>query len=88
MPLFECSKCGTVDNTALDGNYWAAQLDKNPVLCTECVTGKWHGEFDKDRLTGSDFVLADDGYVYRESELSKGGYFSGRGIKIVRRESS
>lgn len=88
MPLFECTKCKTIDNTALDGNYWMAQLNKEPALCTECVTGEWHGEFDKEQLTGSDFVLGSDGYVYRESEIAKGGYFHGHGIIAVRREST
>jgi hypothetical protein len=46
MPLFECEKCGTVDNTALT-NFWMAQRDDKPKLCSECdpEIGKWHGRF-------------------------------------------
>lgn len=44
MPLFNCSKCGVVENTAL-GAYWYNSCKGKPVLCSECATGKWHGEF-------------------------------------------
>lgn len=46
MPLFNCSRCGVVENTAL-GDYWYARAKGNPVLCSECSTGEWHGKFEK-----------------------------------------
>ena len=47
MPLFECSKCNHVDNTAL-GDFWMSLMtDGPPPLCTECKTGKWHERFKK-----------------------------------------
>lgn len=46
MPLFNCSKCGVVENTAL-GAYWMNRARDRPVLCSECDTGTWHGEFSK-----------------------------------------
>lgn len=48
MPLFECSKCGAADNTAV-GNFWSFHMDKQPPLCSECdpEIGKWHGLFEK-----------------------------------------
>jgi hypothetical protein len=46
MPLFNCSKCGAVENTAL-GAYWWNRRKGKPVLCSECDTGKWHGMFPK-----------------------------------------
>lgn len=46
MPLFHCSKCGVVENTAL-GAYWYERLEGKPVLCSECSTGTWHGRFPK-----------------------------------------
>ena len=55
MPLFECSKCSTVDNTAL-GNFWShAIMDRKPALCTACdpTIGKWHGRFP--RLTVAEY---------------------------------
>lgn len=51
MPLFKCSKCGCVENTALAGA-WSQWLAKEPVLCSECKTGKWHDEFGKDQADG------------------------------------
>lgn len=52
MPLFECSQCGAVDNTAISG-YWEQQFDamqsgsEFKPKCSECHTGQWHGEFPK-----------------------------------------
>lgn len=46
MPLFNCSKCGVVENTAL-GAYWYERVKGKPVLCSECKTGEWHGRFAK-----------------------------------------
>lgn len=51
MPLFNCTSCSTVENTALS-NYWADlyQRDQsvpfNP-LCSKCDPriGEWHGRF-------------------------------------------
>ena len=49
MPLFECSKCHCVENTAT-ANFWAEVLgDGKKPLCSECNPniGKWHGHFEK-----------------------------------------
>lgn len=55
MPLFECSKCRCVDNTALGNYWWDVTHDKKPALCAECdpAIGVWHGEFPK--ITAKDF---------------------------------
>ena len=44
MPLFKCTKCGCVENTAL-GYYWS---NPKAAQCSECFTGTWHGRFDKE----------------------------------------
>lgn len=46
MPLFECTQCHVVDNTAV-GNFWWRLHDKKPMLCCECDPdiNKWHGHF-------------------------------------------
>jgi hypothetical protein len=51
MPLFNCTMCGAVENTALS-NYWTDQgrLDRSAPfepLCSECDPriGEWHGNF-------------------------------------------
>jgi hypothetical protein len=55
MPLYQCKKCGAVENTAC-ANYWwrtnpALHKDDGlpPEVCSECdpEIGKWHGEFPK-----------------------------------------
>jgi hypothetical protein len=46
MPLFNCSQCGVIENTAL-GAYWNKLRKNEPVLCSECSTGEWHGKFSK-----------------------------------------
>lgn len=68
MPLFRCSKCGCVENTAL-GWYWARTLKSTPEqwqkpLCSEhapkFIDGKfsdqeegvWHGKFPQESATG------------------------------------
>lgn len=52
MPLFECPKCGVVENTAT-GHYWPAEPDE--VACSECYKGEWHGRFPR--------TQASDGWV-------------------------
>lgn len=50
MPLFICEKCGTIENTAT-GWYWWPSIEGQPVLCSECHKGKWHGHFEKRKYT-------------------------------------
>lgn len=49
MPLFACTKCRAVENTAC-GDYWMNAGRGKPVLCSECspLIGKWHGRFPKE----------------------------------------
>jgi len=60
MSLFICQKCGCVENTALvcekDGEgypniHLMEMLNNNQMLCSECNTGTWHGEFEKSEPT-------------------------------------
>lgn len=55
MPLYECSKCSTIDNTALTGFWWEVMHKGHPALCSACdpEIKEWHGQFD--RLTRSEF---------------------------------
>lgn len=79
MPLFECSKCGAIDNTAISGyweqqmNYFEAQRDLKDFKpeCSECFTGTWHGEFPK-KLAKEEGYIADSripGFI-----MPKGGW--------------
>jgi hypothetical protein len=47
MSLFQCSKCGCAEDTALC-HYWSARLRGTAPLCSACdpKIGKWHGDFD------------------------------------------
>jgi hypothetical protein len=64
MPLFECSKCHVVDNTAL-GNFWyIVMAEGKPALCAQCdpEIGAWHGKFDR-------VLIHDYRRMYPESEV-------------------
>ena len=58
MSLFVCSKCHTIDNTALC-NFAVFMTEGKPVLCSICdpKIGKWHRRFTADRLEESDYQL-------------------------------
>lgn len=79
MPLFKCSKCGALENTAL-GNYWMPSVEGRPVLCSECDQGKWHGLFDKTTPEAEGLIECDDGFYYLPEEIAPGGYFAGRRV--------
>ena len=60
VPLFTCSQCGCVENTALC-RYWTQP--KGPKLCSACYPpiGKWHGKFPREKVD-------DDGRFHPEDE--------------------
>lgn len=79
MPLYECSQCHCIENTA-PGEYWSQQFDhyKDPAnfhpKCSECLTGKWHGLFPKNPAVG--MLIDERGFLHDKRE-------DRRGIKIV-----
>ena len=56
MPLYECSKCHSVENTALTNFWWEHLHEGNPALCSACdpEIGEWHGRFP--RITAAEFL--------------------------------
>lgn len=68
MPLFMCRKCGSIDNSALAGGYWYARAYNKPeqMVCTECGTGLWHGQFPKKSAGG--MLIDQDGHLYGTDE--------------------
>lgn len=68
MPLFRCSKCNAIENTACC-RYWTICMDAHrakvdPVLlCSECdpEIGKWHGRFPKQDADEAGYVETEDG---------------------------
>lgn len=76
MPLYVCSKCGTVENTAL-GGYWEQGYrareagEEHEPLCSQCdpSIGKWHAQFER---AGADGYLADArGFLWTAEETTK-----------------
>lgn len=78
MPLFNCSKCNCVENTAC-GDYWMRKDDDEPVLCSECSTGTWHGEFPKASAVG--YLVGSDGFLWNKPQVAAD--LLPRHIKIV-----
>lgn len=67
MPLFQCSNCGCIENTALSDYWWRTECEKLPALCSECESGKWHGEFAKKSAVELRYNIGEDGFIYPPS---------------------
>jgi hypothetical protein len=82
MPLFKCSTCGCVEDTALC-HFWSARIRQTPALCSGCdpKIGKWHGEFPQE--SARDWANDERGFLWHKSELE--GWL-GRPIEILGKE--
>lgn len=95
MPLFQCSKCGCFDNTALT-NYWMRNIadegpfrslpesEWKPPLCSECdpKIGEWHGQWEKATAVG---MLQDAaGFLYHDREEARSRNAEGKLIEVTR----
>lgn len=67
MPLFKCTECGCIENTACS-LYWLRKKDE-PALCSECdpKIKQWHGRFEKQSAIGT--KLGNDGFLYSQEEV-------------------
>lgn len=73
MPLYMCTKCGLVENTAL-GGFWRQQMEaveagkKHDPLCSACdpEIGAWHGSFPQRSAAG--YVQTKGGHLYTIAE--------------------
>lgn len=81
MPLFKCSKCEAVENTAL-GDFWTNQIEP---ICSECETGKWHGEFPKINATEFGYYKDSDGFIYSPEEVDNNVWTYNKNIKMIGR---
>lgn len=71
MPLYECTKCGALENTAA-GPYWIEQMEAHRTggpfkpTCSLCSYGKWHGLFEKKNAKEAGFTRVDrQGFLHR-----------------------
>ena len=79
MPVFECTNCHAVENTALSEYWRQVHMEKKPPLCSECnpAIGVWHGKFEK--KTPQEAGLVPDEWGGDKSFLSPpGGWWSSR----------
>ena len=83
MPLFRCTRCGCIENTAC-GAYWNNKRKQIPELCSECDTGTWHGEFEKKSAEG--MYVDDEGFLYSQKEVDSSYYT--HGVNLVGRISA
>ena len=80
MSLYQCEKCGCVENTAL-GHYHCRGMFDLPeeALCSECAPsedakgeptkyGKWHGRFPKRIYPLGTLYTDNEGNVRRKSD--------------------
>ena len=72
MPIFRCSKCGCIENTATS-YYWMAE-DRTKSLCSECDPdiGKWHGKWEKTSAKG--FFLDNYGFLHSKEEIESDNF--------------
>lgn len=75
MPIFKCSKCGMVENTATC-HYWSRDFDQpagtppSPPLCSLCDPGiaAWHGRFERMTPESQGYVEGPDGFLYHPDD--------------------
>jgi hypothetical protein len=70
MPLFPCSKCNWIEDTALC-HYWSARLRQTPTICSVCdpTIGKWHGEFPRESAQG--WIVDRSGFLLDKSAVER-----------------
>ena len=71
MPLFKCSKCACVENTACCLYWCRPDLKKDP-LCSACDPriSHWHGMFPQ--LPARGYKLGSDGFLYHPDQIVAG----------------
>lgn len=81
MPLFVCDFCFAIENTATTEpeGYWCR--DGGPARCSECLTGSWHGRFEKRLATREEVTRRRSEFMRsagREAVLARGADQEGR----------
>lgn len=70
MPLFQCEKCGCIENTACADGYWCSIINNSLKICSECdsQTAKWHDRFPK-RDAVKEGYYTDGKHIYGPDEV-------------------
>lgn len=63
MPLFECTECHVVENTATTTESWYHKARGLPMRCSQCADGKWHGLFPRQLVSESRYVTSAEGFL-------------------------
>ena len=69
MPLFRCSSCGWVENTA-SSNYWTnVHFEGNPPVCSACdqAIGQCHGQFPQRSAIG--MLVDQNGTLWTQEQV-------------------
>ena len=67
MPIYRCSKCGVMENTAAS-LYWTREKGSPPLCCLcDPKIGKWHDIFDR-RPVPEGYVEGPDGFIYHPDD--------------------
>ena len=71
MPLFVCSKCKTIENTALC-RYWFRENKEKP-LCSDCdpKMRSWHNRFSKEKFDPKKWVKNRGDFIIPKEEYEK-----------------
>jgi hypothetical protein len=79
MPLFPCTKCNCVEDTALC-HYWSARLRQTPAVCSVCdpKIAKWHEEFPRQSAQG--WVKDQLGFLWDKRDVER---WLGQPIEII-----
>lgn len=85
MSLFQCNKCGCVENTAT--SMYNCREPGQPPLCSECdpEIGKWHNCFPKESAKG--WILCNDGFLYSKEQIDTDGFkwrVKHQGLQVVK----
>lgn len=73
MSLFQCEKCGCVENTATSNWAWN-QCEGKPDLCSACdeKIGEWHGIFERRFFIKGSLFTNSEGNVQHRANGLKG----------------
>ena len=72
-PLFVCQRCQKIENTALSPTFWQGfHQNKNELkICFECITGREHKRFKKEKFDPKIWEYETKDFVTRQPKDNK-----------------